>query len=342
MDAIETYNITKKFGELIAIDHVNIQVKSGEIFGLLGPNGAGKSTLMRMLCTLTRPTEGTAKVAGYDIVNEDSMVREHIGLVSEKMIMYDRLTAKENLKLFAKLCNMPNDAIDKKIDELLKFVRMEKWANAQIGTFSTGMKQRINVIRALIHDPNILFLDEPTLGLDPQSTSEIRELIRTINKDKKTTIVLTTHMMVEADMLCSRIGIIDKGKVVAIDAPLELKRKISTADTVTVDLTLMNLTNEMVDSISKLSCVASVVREGDTRMTVRAKGEDALDIIIDEIRKHNWKISSITKQEPTLEDVFLHLTGHEVREEVKDKVPMGGHRHGPPGSRGFGGSSRGR
>lgn len=342
MDAIETSNITKKFGELVAVDHVNIQVKAGEIFGLLGPNGAGKSTIMRMLCTLTRPTEGTAKVAGYDILNEDSMVREHIGLVSEKMIMYDRLTAKENLKLFAKLCNMPNDAIDKKIDELLKFVRMEKWANAQIGTFSTGMKQRINVIRALIHDPNILFLDEPTLGLDPQSTSEIRELIRTINKEKKTTIVLTTHMMVEADMLCHRIGIIDRGKVVAIDAPLELKKKISTADTVTIDLTLMSMTNEMADSISKLSCVASVVREGDTRMTVRAKGEDALDIIIDEIRKHDWKIRSITKLEPTLEDVFLHLTGHEVREEVKDKVPMGMHRHGPPGSRGFGNSSRGR
>lgn len=339
MDAIETYNITKKFGELVAIDRVSINVKNGEIFGLLGPNGAGKTTLMRMLCTLTMPTDGTAKIAGYDIIKDDSMVREHIGLVSEKMIMYDRLTAKENLKLFAKLCNMPNDAIDKKIGELLKFVRMEKWANAQIGTFSTGMKQRINVIRALLHDPKILFLDEPTLGLDPQSTSEIRELIRIINKEKKTTIILTTHMMVEADMLCHRIGIIDRGKVIAIDTPRELKKKISGEDAITIELSIINLTNDIVNSISKLGCVASVVREDDSRITIRAKGEDALDNVIDEIRKNNWKISSITKQEPTLEDVFLHLTGHEVREEVKDKVPM--ERHGP--GRHFGSStSRGR
>jgi ABC-2 type transport system ATP-binding protein len=198
------------------------------------------------------------------------------------------------------------------------------------------------VIRALLHDPEILFLDEPTLGLDPQSTSEIRELIRTINKDKKTTVVLTTHMMVEADMLCNRIGIIDRGKVVAIDTPRDLKKRISGADAITIELSIINLTNDIVNSISKLGCVASIVREDDSRITVRARGEDALDDIIDEIRKNNWRISSITKLEPTLEDVFLHLTGHEVREEVRDKVPMVWHRHGPPGSHGFGSNSRGR
>jgi ABC-2 type transport system ATP-binding protein len=179
--AIEISHLKKMFGDLAAVDDISFSVKKGEIFGLLGPNGAGKSTTIRMLCTLSKPTEGSASVAGYDIVKEDGKVREHIGLVSEKMIMYNQLTARENLKLFGKLYDIPNDALNKRINELLNFVHMNKWANSRISTFSTGMKQRINVIRALVNQPEILFLDEPTLGLDPQSTSEIRELIRIIN-----------------------------------------------------------------------------------------------------------------------------------------------------------------
>ena len=164
---IRVSGLTKQFDGFTAVDHVDFDVKKGEIFGFLGPNGAGKSTTIRMLCTLSRPTDGTATVAGFDVVKQDSRVRQHIGLVSEKLIMYNDLTARENLRLFGELYDIPKDALKKRIEKVLTFVRMEKWADARIGTFSTGMKQRINVIRALVNQPEFLFLDEPTLGLDP-------------------------------------------------------------------------------------------------------------------------------------------------------------------------------
>jgi len=325
--AIKTTNLTKKFGELVAVDHISFDVKKGEIFGFLGPNGAGKTTTIRMLCTLSKPAEGSATVAGYDIVKEDSKVRKHIGLVSEKMIMYDRLTAKENLKLFGKLYDIPNNVLEKRIYKLLKLVRMEKWANHQIRTFSSGMKQRINVIRALLNEPEILFLDEPTLGLDPQSTSEIREFIRRINIENGTTIILTTHMMVEADMLCNRVSIIDYGKIVALDTPANLKKVISGADTTVAELTIPNLTNDMISQIQSLNCVRTVTMEDDAHIKVRAGGDDAFDNIIDTVRKNNGRISSVRNLEPTLEDVFLHITGHEVRDKTSDKIKTVGHGH---------------
>ncbi|MCJ7720359.1 MAG: ABC transporter ATP-binding protein, partial [Candidatus Hadarchaeum sp.] len=323
--AIETHGLTKKFNGVTAVNHVSFDVKEGEIFGLLGPNGAGKSTTIRVLCTLTRPTGGTAKVGGYDIVKDDSKVRELVGLVSEKMIMYDRLTARENLKFFGKLYNIPNDVLESRIKEMLELVHMEKWQNKQVGTFSTGMKQRINVIRALLNMPKILFMDEPTLGLDPQSSNEIREFVRKLNRERKITIILTTHMMVEADMLCDRIGIMDYGKIVALDTSSNLKKLVSDGNT--LELNISNLNGKLLSLIKSVRSVKSVVRENGTRVKVRAKGSGAFDDIVDVIRANNGKIVSINRLEPTLEDVFLHLTGHEVREQVSDKVEAG-FRHG--------------
>ncbi|MCW3993687.1 MAG: ATP-binding cassette domain-containing protein, partial [Candidatus Bathyarchaeota archaeon] len=193
---IETKNLTKKFNGLIAVNHVSFNVKRGEVFGLLGPNGAGKTTTIRMLSTLTRPTEGTATVGGYDIVKDDNEVRKLIGLVSEKIIMYDRLTAKENLWFFGRLYDIPKVVLNKRIDELLGLVQLSNWKGSQVGTFSSGMRQRMNVIRGLLNMPEVLLLDEPTLGLDPQSSVEVREFIKQINRENKTTIILTTHMMV--------------------------------------------------------------------------------------------------------------------------------------------------
>ena len=326
--AIETMELTKRFGELTAVDHVSFKVRKGEVFGFLGPNGAGKTTTIRMLCTLSRPSEGSATVGGFDIRKEDGRVREHIGLVSEKMIMYDRLTAAENLKLFGKLFDIPKAALTEKIKEVLKLVKMEKWANSQIGTFSTGMKQRINVVRALLNQPEILFLDEPTLGLDPQSTSEIREFIRKINNEQKTTIILTTHMMVEADLLCDRIGIIDRGKIVAIDTPENLKRLISGADTTVMEMNIPNLSNRLMDGIRSLECVSTAKFKDNTHIKIQARGDEAFDEIIDMVRRNEGKIAFIKNIEPTLEDVFLHLTGHEVRDETSDKVKgIGQHGH---------------
>jgi ABC-2 type transport system ATP-binding protein len=327
--AIRTDKLTKRFGDLVAVDQVSFDVMRGEIFGLLGPNGAGKTTLIRILCTLSRPSEGTATVSGYDIRREDSRVREQIGLVSEKMIMYDRLTAEENLRLFGKLYDIPSDVLSQRIEELLDLVRMKKWADHKIGTFSTGMKQRINVIRALLNQPNILFLDEPTLGLDPQSSGEIREFIRNINMEHKTTIILTTHMMVEADMLCNRVGIIDYGKISAMDSPRNLKRIISGTDATVVELHIPNLSTRITSQIKSLDCINNVMVEDDTHIKVQAEGDEAFDNIIDCVRTSGGKIYSVKNLEPTLEDVFLHITGHEVREQTSDKVKTTGPGHGP-------------
>ncbi len=329
---IQVSGLTKQFDGFTAVDHISFDVKKGEIFGFLGPNGAGKSTTIRMLCTLSRPTEGTATVAGYDVVKEDSRVRQHIGLVSEKLIMYNELTARENLRLFGELYDLPKDALMKRIEKLLTFVRMEKWADAKIGTFSTGMKQRINVIRALVNQPEILFLDEPTLGLDPQSTVEIRELVRRINIENRTTIILTTHMMVEADLLCDRIGIIDHGKIVALDTPANLKKLVSGTDTTVLEFEIPNLSPALLTALGALSCVDSSVQEDESHVKVHAKGDGCFDEVIDGIRKNGGRVKSVRNLEPTLEDVFLRLTGREVRDQVTDHVPMAarrGPRHGP-------------
>ena len=324
--AIEISNLKKMFGDFTAVDDISFYVKKGEIFGLLGPNGAGKSTTIRMLCTLSRPNGGQASVSGYDIVKEDDKVREHIGLVSEKMIMYNQLTARENLKLFAKLYDIPNRILDKRINELLKFVHMEKWADTRISNFSTGMKQRINVVRALVNQPEILFLDEPTLGLDPQSTSEIRELIRRINNDDGTTIILTTHMMTEADLLCDRIGIIDHGKIVALDTPANLKKVVNGLDTTVFEIEISNLSSDIISSVNNMDSTKSVVQQDETHIKIHSKGPDAFDKIVDALRKNNAKIKTIKNLEPTLEDVFLHLTGRQVR-EVLSESNNGGSSH---------------
>jgi len=328
---IEVRDLTKKFNDFTAVDHITFDVKKSEVFGLLGPNGAGKTTTIRMLSTLTRPTEGTATIGGYDIVKHDNKVRQLIGLVSEKMIMYDRLTAKENLRFFGKLYNLPKNILNERTDELLDLVQLTKWKDSKVGTFSTGMRQRMNVVRALLNMPKVLFLDEPTLGLDPQSTVEVREFIKKTNKENKTTIILTTHMMNEADLLCDRIGIMDQGKIDTLDTSTNLKKLISGDDTTILKLEIPNLTNKLITKIQSVKCVSSVSRENNSHLKVHATGDDAFDLIIDAVRAEKAKINSIEKLQPTLEDVFLHITGREVRDKADNKIAI---KHGP-GSRGF-------
>lgn len=330
---IEVRNLTKMFNKFVAVDAVSFDIKKGEIFGLLGPNGAGKSTTIRMLSTLCRPTKGTATIGGYDIVKDDAKVRSLIGIVSEKMIMYNRLTARENLWFFGSLFNIPRNVLEPRIDELLSLVQLSQWKNSQVGTFSTGMKQRMNVIRALLNLPQVLFLDEPTLGLDPQSTVEIREFIKKINRENETTILITTHMMGEADLLCDRIGIIDRGKIVALDTSANLKKMISGANTTILKLEIASLTPDLIAAIRALKCVETVSQENTTHLKIHAHGDDAFDTIIDAIRTRKVKIDSIENLQPSLEDVFLHITGHEVRDSANQKMPMSDHRHFAPQSR---------
>jgi ABC-2 type transport system ATP-binding protein len=324
---IEVKNLTKKFGDFTAVDNISFDVKKSEVFGLLGPNGAGKTTTIRMLSTLSRPTEGTATIGGYDIVKKDNKVRQLIGLVSEKMIMYDRLTAEENLRFFGKLYNIPKSTLNERIDELLELVQLTKWKDSKVGTFSTGMKQRMNVVRALLNMPKVLFLDEPTLGLDPQSTVEVREFIKKINKENETTIILTTHMMNEADILCDRIGIIDHGKIAALDTPTNLKNSISGANTTILILEIANLTPAIIAIVRDLKCVETTSQENSTQIKIHAHGDDAFDSIIDAIRAKKGNIVSMQNIKPTLEDVFLHITGRTIRDKADQKIQMP--NHGP-------------
>jgi ABC-2 type transport system ATP-binding protein len=319
---IQVQNLTKMFGKFTAVDNISFTVKKGEIFGLLGPNGAGKSTTLRVLSTLARPTKGTAKIGGYDIVKNDNEVRKLIGIVSEKMIMYNRLTAVENLRFFGNLFDIPKTVLNKRIDDLLELVQLSKWKNSQVGTFSTGMRQRINVVRALLNMPQVLFLDEPTLGLDPQSSVEIREFIKKLNRENGTTVLITTHMMVDADLLCDRIAIVDHGKIVALDTSTNLKKTISGADTTIISLELANLTQELIDTIRKLDCVDSVTQENSLHLRIIVHGSEAFNSVLDAVRAKKGRINTVQNLQPTLEDVFLHITGHQVRDVADQKIPM--------------------
>ena len=332
---IEVDHLTKMFNIFTAVDDISFDVKKGEIFGLLGPNGAGKSTTLRMLSTLSRPTKGTATIGGYDTVKDDMEVRKLIGIVSEKMIIYNRLTAKENLWFFGSLFNIPKDTLNKRIDELLELVQLTKWKNAQVGTFSTGMRQRMNVVRALLNMPQVLFLDEPTLGLDPQSSVEIRDFVKKLNQEQGTTVIITTHMMLDADLLCDRIAIVDHGKIIALDTSTNLKKIISGGDTMIVKLEIANLTPDLVASIKGLKCADAVTQENSTSLHLIVHGEEAFDNIIDAVRAKNGKITSMANLQPSLEDVFLHITGHEVRDSADQKIPM---QQGP--GRRFGGAPK--
>jgi ABC-2 type transport system ATP-binding protein len=316
-NAIEMENLTKKFGDFTAVDNLSLDIKENEIFGFLGPNGAGKSTTIRMLCTLSNPTSGSAKIAGYDIIKDPAKVREKIGLVAEKMIMYDNLTAAENLRFFGRLYAIPKQKLEDKIDELLELVNMQEWKHTQINKFSTGMKQRINVIRALLPEPKIIFMDEPTLGLDPQTTFSIRDITRDINKSG-VTVILTTHAMIEAEALSDRIAIIDHGKIAALDTPQNLKNLIADSDA----------SPKLIGKINSIDVVDAVAQQDDHNLKISANGTDALNQIIDVIRHEGGNIASITNSnESTLEDVFLAVTGKTIRDQANEKAAPTRHGH---------------
>ncbi|MBO3801821.1 MAG: ABC transporter ATP-binding protein [Thermoproteota archaeon] len=225
--SVEVRELTKVFGDLVAVDHATFSVKRGEIFGLLGPNGAGKSTLFRMLCTVLRPTYGTAKVEGHDILKETNEVRKVIGVVQEKLILYAPLTPIENLTFFGKLYGVEDDVLKRKIEELLQEAKLWEVRDKPVGIFSSGMRQRVNIIRALLHDPKLLMLDEPTNTLDPQSVRWVRDYIKAL-RDRGLTIILTSHDMYEIDELAEEVAIMDRGKIIAVGGKEELKNKYST------------------------------------------------------------------------------------------------------------------
>jgi ABC-2 type transport system ATP-binding protein len=306
---IETSQLTKVFNGLTAVDKLDVTVESGEIFGLLGPNGAGKTTTINMLCTILKPTAGSAKVNGFDIAKEPNQVRKSIGIVFQDPSIDDRLTGKENLYMHANLYGVPPVEQKERINRVLKLVELEDRANDLMRTYSGGMRRRLELGRGLLHYPKVLFLDEPTVGLDPQTRDHIWTYIRELKKTHDITIVLTTHYMDEADKLCDRIGIVDHGKLIALDSPPKLK------DTLEGDVVMIkspdvdNLTGLLAN---ELELTKTKVVEGTLEVTVR-QGKTVMPRIMELAIHNNIVIESISLREPNLEDVFLHYTGRTIR-----------------------------
>lgn len=321
MDIIEIKNLTKKFNAFTAVDSINFTVREGEIFGFLGPNGAGKTTTLSMLSTLLKPTSGEAFVNGFDIRKNKDNVRKSIGIVFQDQSLDEELTAYENMDFHGRLYGIQKNIREKKIIELLELVELESKRNDLVKTFSGGMRRRLEIARGLLHEPKILFLDEPTLGLDPQTRNHIWEYITRLNKERHITIILTTHYMDEADKLCDRIAIIDKGKIIVLDTPKNLKGKIGD-DIITVETP----DTEKLGSYLEKSMEFKSIKQHDNCITINVKdAEKHIAGIVKVSDTYGIKIESVTIHEPTLEDVFLHFTGRTIREEEvssKDSMRM--------------------
>lgn len=312
--AVQTINITKRFGDLTAIDQINLTIDAQEIFGLVGPNGAGKTTLIRMLTTVLQPTEGTAKVAGSDIRRSPNKVRQRIGVVSQAMTLDVELTAWENMELYAKYYSVPNPERRERIKELLGVVGLLERADFTVGSYSGGMKRRLELVRSLVHRPKVLFLDEPTTGLDPQARNAVWDYLRKIHNEQKITIAITTHYLDEAEALCDRVAIVDFGKLVALGTPAELKKKVMGGDVIEAEFTA--LPDEAFEALKDSDFTIQIGRR-DSSLTLLVKnGAEAVPKVVELVNAKSGKISSITLRQPTLDDVFLHFTGRSIREDT--------------------------
>ncbi|MGD2250421.1 MAG: ATP-binding cassette domain-containing protein [Candidatus Methanofastidiosia archaeon] len=320
---IQVENLCKHFNGLKAVDGVTFSVEKGEIFGFLGPNGAGKTTTINVLCTLMRPTSGTAYVNGFGVTEDPNNVRKSIGLIFQEPSLDEKLTAEENLDFHGMIYDIPKDIREDRKKELLEMVELYDRRKDTVKTYSGGMKRRLEIARGLLHEPQILFLDEPTLGLDPQTRSHIWNYIHHLRDEKGITIFMTTHYMDEAEN-CDRIGIIDYGKIVAVDTPDNLKTSVG-GDIITIK----TANDEMAEKEIGEKYHLRVRRDGKG---IHLEVEDGEEFIPQFISSFSTQINSINLRRPTLDDVFLKLTGHEIREErssakdrLKHSMRMRGH-----------------
>ncbi len=324
--AIDVEGISKRFAALLAVDNVTFQVQSGEIFGLLGPNGAGKSTLIRMLTTLVPPTSGTATVAGHDIIRDPNAVRSSIGVIPQNMTSDPELTCAENIGIHARLFGITGKARRERTQELLEAVGLTDRANALASTLSGGMRRRLEIARGLVHDPHILFLDEPTTGLDPVSRISVWEMITHLRAQEGRTLFLTTHYMDEADRLCDRLAIVDKGKVVAMDTPVSLKSSVPGASRIEIQFE-PDLPHGAAD-LEQLSAVKSVRSLGSGTYRVSSdRGPASAQELIELARDLKLELKALSVQSTTLDDVFLHYTGHGLT-EMPETAPVARGRQG--------------
>lgn len=322
MSAIEVINLQREFQTTIgvfnrkkktvpAVKGISFEIADGELFGLLGPNGAGKTTSVKMLTTLLIPTGGTAKILGLDIVNDAEAVRPRIGFIfGGERGLYWRLNATDNLRYFASLYYLDPAVSKKRIPYLLEMVGLTDRADEKVEGYSRGMRQRLHIARALLHDPEVLFLDEPTMGLDPVGARELRQTVRNLQDEKKT-ILLTTHYMFEADALCQRVAVINKGEIVAMDTPSKLKDSVN--DLSVVEIEVFGIPPETVEKIKTLPMVENVSVEDRDQLQLllvhTSKGAEAIPLLISEL--NGLKLGKVTTREPTLEDAYVRLVGGE-------------------------------
>jgi ABC-2 type transport system ATP-binding protein len=315
MTAILVDTLTKRFGDFTAVDAISFEIPEGEIFGLLGPNGAGKTTTISMLSTLLEPTSGRAFLNGIDIQNDQDGVRKAIGIVFQDQSLDEELTAWENMDFHGRLYRIPKAIREQRIGEMLRLVELEDRQESLVKTFSGGMRRRLEIARGLLHEPSILFLDEPTLGLDPQTRNHLWEYIQNLNRRKGITIILTTHYMDEADRLCDRVAIIDRGRIVAMDTPANLKSRVG-EDVISIS---SPDASRIADEIKAPWIVGAEQYDGQVIIRLRS-AEDHLLELLGMIGVDGYTIVSISIRKPTLEDVFLHFTGREMRHEEAGAV----------------------
>lgn len=311
--AVVIENLTKKFGGIVAVDHINLEIHKGEIFGLLGPNGAGKTTMIRMLCTLLEPTDGTAKVAGYDIRKQPAEVRRNIGVVSEGVDLYADLTARENLVLLGKLFGVPKNILMKRIDDLLDFIGLSDRADDLVSTFSTGMRKKTLIISSLIHNPQLLYLDEVTSGLDPETAVSVRAMTQRL-REQGITIIWTTHYLDEPEKICDRVGIIYGGRILALGTPKEVKSIASSSATLELVLEKPPV-QECLDCLRGLQGIMSVNSSGTSLSLKIHNHETPIPRVIECLSNFHVGIADLTKKEPSLEEAFLKLIGEASAKE---------------------------
>ena len=310
---IETNDITKRYEDFLAVDSINLKVPRNTVYGVLGPNGAGKTTLISMLCTILRPTSGTAKVNGYDIVKQAKEVRASIGIVFQSRALDDILTGREHLEMHASLYGVPKDVRAERIDEILELIALGKKVDEYVKTYSGGMKRRLEIGRGLIHHPKVLFLDEPTLGLDPQTRESIWDYIYNMTQTQDITVLLTTHYMEEADQLCDEVAIINKGQIITSDSPRNLKRELK-ADTITLKV---SDPEAFVEKAKKLEFTKDIFLMGEEVKMMVERGENLVPDVVEFASSNGIHINSIEVEHPNLEDVFIKYTGSRIVGEGK-------------------------
>jgi ABC-2 type transport system ATP-binding protein len=309
--AIETHNLKKYFGDIHAVDGIDLEIPKGSLYGVLGPNGAGKTTAIRMLSTILHPTEGNAKVLGFDLKKEAHEIKKRIGVCPQELVLYPRLTARENIHLIAQMHGMAKNDYKEKTDELLGKMNLLDRANSLVKTFSGGMKRRVNVLMAVIHEPELLFFDEPTAGLDPQSRRVVWDFIREFQA-KECTIILTTHSMEEADDLSDELVIIDQGKIITKGTPEELKGRLGEGDILEFKVKEIDQRDEIIERAKALDFVKWGKPVGKHRIVLNAL--DGLRRVSEIMEAVKVKMEDISVRKNTLEDVFIDITGRRLRD----------------------------